>query len=151
MNQEIDNHFRGLLNSLENFIHSETVVGKPIVVGETTVIPLFRVSLGLGAGSGQKEDSQKDPEINSARKNHRKWKAFGSTKSHTIQTGSGAGATIVPYGVISVTKGETTVLPLARNSFEGIMNLLPKVMSQVNSESKPENKNAGTSENNTNL
>lgn len=151
MNQEIDNHFRGLLNSLENFIRSETVVGKPIVIGETTIIPLFRVSLGLGAGSGQKENSQKDPDSNGSGKNRSRWKGFGPTKSHTSQTGSGAGATIVPYGVISVTKGETTVLPLARNSFEGIMNLLPKVMSQVNSESKPENKNAGTSENNTNL
>lgn len=109
MSQDIDSHFQSLLDSLKNFIHSETVVGKPIHQGETTIIPLFRVSLGLGAGTEQTGDSQ-------------------NPASHI---GSGAGATIVPYGVISVTNGETTVLPLAKNSFEGILQLLPEIMQQV--------------------
>ncbi len=121
MNQDIDSHFQLLLDSLKNFIRSETVVGKPIIVGETTVIPVFRVSLGLGAGAGSEQRE-------------------GSSR-HTSQAGSGAGATIVPYGVISITNGETTVLPLARNSFEGITQLLPDLMQQIKVKGNPGSEN----------
>ena len=106
MNEAIERGFQGLLHCLEDFIRSETVAGKPILVGETTIIPVFRVNIGLGAGQGGSETS-----------------ASG--------TGTGAGASIVPFAVISVTNGETTVLPLGKSSLQAITEMLPDIMAQV--------------------
>jgi uncharacterized spore protein YtfJ len=41
-----------LLSEMKAISASETVVGKPIRVGEATVIPVNRLSLGFGLGAG---------------------------------------------------------------------------------------------------
>lgn len=116
MDKEITGSFQKLLDCLENFVKAETVVGRPLVIGETTVIPVFRVSLGLGAGRGGSENS-------------------------SSQTGTGVGASIVPHAVISVTNGETTVLPLAgKNSLQAITEMIPDIMNKANcNETKSKN------------
>lgn len=111
---KLENSFQMLLRYLEDFIREETVVGKPITIGQTTIITVFRVSLGLGAGRGNGQKA-------------------GST-------GTGAGASIVPYAVISVTDGETTVHPLAgKNSLQKITEMLPEIISQTKNQQAGEN------------
>ena len=39
-----------LLEKLKNIAQTETVVGKPIYSGESTVVPVSRVSVGMGMG-----------------------------------------------------------------------------------------------------
>ncbi|MDR1811821.1 MAG: hypothetical protein LBQ87_03265 [Candidatus Fibromonas sp.] len=39
-----------LLEKLKNIAQTETVIGEPIQSGESTVIPVSRVSLGMGMG-----------------------------------------------------------------------------------------------------
>jgi uncharacterized spore protein YtfJ len=57
-----DNKYSGIMESLmkgmDSFLSSKTVVGDPIKLGDTTVIPLLDVSfgVGMGAGSGTKGD-----------------------------------------------------------------------------------------------
>lgn len=134
MKDEIERGFGELLHCLEDFIRSETVVGKPITIGQTTVIPLFRVSLGLGAGWGSPPG-----EKTAARADSRDSNPAGTTgTTGTTGTsgtagsaGSGAGAAITPYGVISVAGGETKVLPLARNSLQKITDMLPELLAQT--------------------
>ena len=41
-----------MFEKLENFIRTETVVGKQIQVGDVTLIPIISVSFGVSAGSG---------------------------------------------------------------------------------------------------
>jgi len=107
--------FEAILHCLENFIREETVVGKPISLGQTTIIPVFRVTLGLGAGGG-------------------------NSHSMSSQKGTGAGASIVPHAVISVTNGETTVHSLAgKNSLQTITEMLPEIISQAKNQPAGEN------------
>lgn len=51
----IDNSFQSTVTSLmqgvDGFLSSKTVVGEPINIGETIIIPLVDVSFGMGAGS----------------------------------------------------------------------------------------------------
>lgn len=51
----IDNSFQStvtsLMQSMDGFLSSKTVVGEPITIGETMIIPLVDVSFGMGAGS----------------------------------------------------------------------------------------------------
>ena len=41
-----------LLSGMDAVLSSKTVVGQPVVVGDTTIIPLVDVSFGVAAGSG---------------------------------------------------------------------------------------------------
>ncbi|MDO4519405.1 MAG: GerW family sporulation protein [Eubacteriales bacterium] len=60
---EKENNFKETVNSLfkgmDAFISAKTVVGEPITVGDTIILPLVDVSFGVGAGalSGDKKDS----------------------------------------------------------------------------------------------
>ena len=48
-----------MLSGMSSFLLTKTVVGEPMNIGDTTLIPLVEVSFGMGAGSGsgEKKDS----------------------------------------------------------------------------------------------
>ena len=50
---------KGLIGELKTLARTETVVGSPFSAGEFTVIPISRVSLGVGAGGGTGGDEKK--------------------------------------------------------------------------------------------
>lgn len=99
-----------LFQKLENFLKSETVVGQPIVVGETTLIPIVSITFGCATGAGGGGGS-----------NSRSGSGTGS--------GSGSGVTsggkITPTAVLVVKNNEVTLLPI-KDKF-GLENLLEKV------------------------
>lgn len=45
-----------LVSRLENLISTKTIVGEPIVSGNTTIIPIVTASVGFGMGSGEGQD-----------------------------------------------------------------------------------------------
>ena len=49
-----------LMKGMEPFLSSKTVVGEPIVVGDTTLIPLSEVTFGIGALKGSSEKRESD-------------------------------------------------------------------------------------------
>ncbi|MBQ9550518.1 MAG: GerW family sporulation protein [Lachnospiraceae bacterium] len=49
-----------LLSGMDKFLSSKTVVGEPIRVGDTTLIPLVDVSFGIAAGTGQADKKSAD-------------------------------------------------------------------------------------------
>lgn len=54
-----DNSFNEVVNSMmqgmESFLSSKTVVGQPTQAGDTTIIPLVDVTFGVGAGASSQE------------------------------------------------------------------------------------------------
>ncbi len=48
-----------LMNGMSSFLSSKTVVGEPIVLGDTTLVPLVEVAFGMGAGTGADEKKGK--------------------------------------------------------------------------------------------
>lgn len=54
-----DNSFNevvaSMMNGMESFLSSKTVVGEPTQAGDTTIIPLVDVTFGVGAGSSSQE------------------------------------------------------------------------------------------------
>jgi len=52
---------KGLIGELKTLAKTETVVGSPFSAGEFTLIPISRVSLGVGAGGGTGGDERKGP------------------------------------------------------------------------------------------
>jgi uncharacterized spore protein YtfJ len=56
--EDIENMVKTTLSQIEKVLSSKTVVGEPITVGETTLIPLLSVGFGFGAGGGGKSDDK---------------------------------------------------------------------------------------------
>ncbi|MFR4512429.1 MAG: GerW family sporulation protein [Clostridium sp.] len=58
-----ENHFTSTIESLfkgmDQFVTTKTVVGEPVQVGETIIIPLIDVTCGMAAGALQKVQSRK--------------------------------------------------------------------------------------------
>ena len=52
---------KGLIGELKTLAKTETIVGSPFSAGEFTVVPISRVSLGVGAGGGTGGDERKGP------------------------------------------------------------------------------------------
>lgn len=83
---------------------SDVVVGEPIVVGDTTLIPLSRVSVGFGAGGGEGEG--KGPA--GGRRRRGRGKAGNGNGSECeelaegkgLGMGAGGGGKVRPVGVI---------------------------------------------------
>ena len=55
---QISENLETAFSYLEKFLKTETVVGEPIIIGETTIIPLVTVSFGAGGGGGKGKDAK---------------------------------------------------------------------------------------------
>lgn len=107
-----------LFTNFEKFLKTETVVGEPIVVGETTLIPIISLSFGCGTGGGN--DSTKDASKNG--------------------TGLGAAAKVTPNAVIAITGDKVTLLPITgKSNLDSILNMVPEIVSKF--KFKKSNKN----------
>lgn len=85
--------FKSLIGELRDLAKTETIVGAPIAMGEYTVIPISRVSLGVAAGGGTGESNGKD-----ARRG-------GSGEGG----GGGGGVRITPVALVAVRGAELSV------------------------------------------
>lgn len=59
--EDIENMVKTTLSQIEKVLSSKTVVGEPITLGDTTLIPLLSVGFGFGAGGTGKSESVKQP------------------------------------------------------------------------------------------
>ncbi len=57
--EDVENMVRTTISQIEKVLSSKTVIGEPITVGETTLIPLLTMGFGFGAAGGAgKTDSK---------------------------------------------------------------------------------------------
>ena len=56
---KINSTVESLFKGMNEFIASKTVVGEPVRVGDTTIIPLVEVSFGMAAGASGEAAKQK--------------------------------------------------------------------------------------------
>jgi len=111
-----DNKLTDLLGvsmaKIKEMVDVETVIGDPITVGNTTLVPVSKISYGFAAGgSGLPSKTPSD--------------LFGG--------GSGAGINITPIAFISVTDGLVQVLPIASKPDTGdkVINMVPGLVDMV--------------------
>ncbi len=57
--KNVDEVIGQLMNGMSSFLSTKTVVGEPIVLGDTTLVPLVEVAFGMGAGTGAGEKKGK--------------------------------------------------------------------------------------------
>ncbi len=85
-----------------NVAQSDVVIGDPIELGATTIVPLSRVSIGFGGGGAQGEG---EPPRKKGRRHGGKGRGGGG--------GAGGGGKVRPVGVIVFGPDGVSVQPIA--------------------------------------
>jgi len=58
-NNRVSEILKDIVGELKDIASSQTIIGEAISVGEKTVIPVVKISVGFGAGGGQGESPEK--------------------------------------------------------------------------------------------
>lgn len=95
---------KSVVSELKDMARSETIIGKPVTIGDKTVIPVVKISVGFGAGGGQGENGKGGP-------------SFGG--------GGGGGATIEPAAFIIIDDDGYQLLPAKRGSWGDLIDAIP--------------------------
>ncbi|WP_218076153.1 GerW family sporulation protein [Desulfuribacillus stibiiarsenatis] len=100
-----------VLERLEKFLQTKTVIGEAIQIGNVTLIPVLSVSFGLGGGGGEGEHKGSD---------------------NGSGAGAGAGARISPKALVVVKDDEVSILPISeRGSLEKIVSMVPDIVDKI--------------------
>ncbi|WP_170084851.1 GerW family sporulation protein [Kyrpidia spormannii] len=103
---------------LENLVNTKTVIGEPITVGNTTLIPVVSASFGFGGGSGQGNEPE----------------GSGGTGS-----GGGGGAKLIPTALVIIRDDEVKVFSLSqKGALEKLAELVPELASKISQFRKPQ-------------
>ena len=57
--KDVDSLFVKAIGEIERILNTKTVVGEPITVEGTTIIPLVSVGFGFGVGAGEGNDAKR--------------------------------------------------------------------------------------------
>jgi len=108
---DLKENLEALFEKLENFFRTETVVGKPMTVGDVTLVPIIEVSFGLGAGTGSGKDSRGNDGTGG---------------------GAGVGGKIAPNSMLVIKGGEVSLMALKdKGSLEKIIEMVPGIINKV--------------------
>jgi uncharacterized spore protein YtfJ len=115
-NFDLNENINVMLERLEKFLTSKTVVGEPIEIGDTTLIPFITTSFGLGSGGGGGKDLRGNDGTGS---------------------GGGLGAKIAPTAVLVIKKDDIQMLPIKKNSgLEKLVEMVPDILVKFDKEKK---------------
>ena len=105
----IEELVKTVLSELKAITKTETVVGNPITVGDTTIVPVSRVSVGFGVGGGRKDSKDGRGEA------------------------TGGGISVEPVAFIVLKKGKVELVPMEKGgvSVGKIIDIIPHVMEKV--------------------
>ncbi|OON94643.1 MAG: sporulation protein [Candidatus Epulonipiscioides saccharophilum] len=113
-----ENNIGTLLKDLEHFITTKTVVGEPIHIADTILVPLVDVSFGLGMGG---KSSSKIKEKNKEKERY----IDGPMGSNA----GGVGAKISPSAVLVINNGTTQLINIKnQDSLSKLLDMAPGIM-----------------------
>lgn len=105
-----------LFEKLKNFFQTETVIGKPIIIGEVTVVPITTIMLCCGTPHNDKLNKRK-------------------TKKEDIELG--AAARINPNAIAVIKNDEVTMIPIRKKeNLDKLIKMIPEIMSKVREQNK---------------
>ncbi len=112
-NTNIDGTINTLLKGMDGFISSKSVVGEPVKVGDTMIIPLLDVNFGMAAGAYTRQEGN--------------------------NAAGGIGAKMSPAAVLVVSNGTTRLVNLKnQDAVSKIIDMAPEVIDKVTSLFKKE-------------
>ena len=105
-NMNIEGTLGSMFKGMDGFISSKSVVGEPVYVGDTIIIPLVDVNFGMAAGAFNKQDGNK--------------------------AAGGIGAKMSPSTVLVVSGGNTRLVNLKnQDAVTKIIDMAPEVVDKI--------------------
>ena len=121
MEDKVNQNLEGLIDKLENFITTKTVVGEPIHIDNTILVPLVDVSFGAASGSVA---SNKFIE----RKKEKEKKVDGDSGAGA----GGLGAKITPSAMLVIQNGTTQLINIkAQDGLTKLIDMIPGLISKI--------------------
>ena len=110
--EQVENLVKTTLGEIEKVLSTKTVVGEPLTIEGTTLIPLISAGFGFGAGGGTGKDVTKQ-------------------KGEGTGGGTGGGAWLRPVAVVVVTKEGVKIEPIMgslASAIEKLGETIPQMM-----------------------
>ena len=117
MSNSTEDILGAILEKLRHLASTETVVGTPVTVGNLTILPVIKITVGFAAagaeGSGGKEDVKK-------------------TTATGTGGGGGGGANVTPVGFIVHDGTDIRYIPAAgKGGLENVIEAIPDLIEKV--------------------
>ena len=113
MSQNLPNMLSDTISKIRDMMSVNDVVGEPIVVGDVTIIPISKVSVGFGGGGADNaKAANKD--------------AFGG--------GMGGGVKVQPICFLVVKDGNVRMMPVpvpANSTADRILEMVPDTLDKI--------------------
>ena len=112
-NTNIDGTISTLFHGMDGFVSSKSVVGDPIKVGDTIIIPLLDVNFGRAAGAFNKQTGN--------------------------NAAGGIGAKLSPAAVLVISNGKTRLVNIKnQDAISKIIDMAPEIVDRITSFFKKE-------------
>ena len=112
-NTNIDGTISTLFHGMDGFVSSKSVVGDPIKVGDTIIIPLLDVNFGMAAGAFNKQTGN--------------------------NAAGGIGAKLSPAAVLVISNGKTRLVNIKnQDAISKIIDMAPEIVDRSTSFFKKE-------------
>ncbi|MCL1950754.1 MAG: GerW family sporulation protein [Turicibacter sp.] len=123
--QSINNFMKISMENLKHMVDVDTVVGQPIKVDNTTIIPVSKVKFGFAAGGSEFEAVSKN------------------TNDSPFGGGTGGGFTVTPIAFLVVSDKGVEIKHLEERShlYEKLLEQAPKTIHQILGEFDKDRKN----------
>ena len=105
-NTNIDGTISTLFHGMDGFVSSKSVVGDPIKVGDTIIIPLLDVNFGMAAGAFNKQTGN--------------------------NAAGGIGAKLSPAAVLVISNGKTRLVNIKnQDAISKIIDMAPEIVDRM--------------------
>lgn len=122
----IENIMQTTMQQLKSMTEVDTIIGKPVSAGNTTILPVSKLSMGFLSGGGEYGAA--------ARKSAIERSAEELTGRYPFAGTAVAGMTITPLAFLSVSGDTVKVLPADYDTtLDRAVELLPEVISAIES------------------
>ncbi len=103
-----------ILQRLKNLATTETVIGQPVEIGDLTLVPVIKLSVGFAAGGGEGK-GEKDK----------------ITAGNGMIGGGGGGASISPVGFIAFDGETIKFIGVGKGKIETLVETVPELLKKV--------------------
>ena len=115
MSQNLPNMLQETISKIREMVDTNNVIGEPIVVGDVTIIPVSKVSVGFGGGGS--DFTSKTP-----------------VKTEPFGGGVGGGVKVTPICFLVVKDGNVRMMPVAtpaNTTADRIVEMVPDTLDKI--------------------
>ncbi len=116
MSQKLPNMLENTIVKIREMVDVNSVVGDPITAGEVTIVPISKISIGLGGGGSDFTTKN------------------SSDKENPFGGGVGAGVKVTPVAFLIVKEGSVRMLPVAtpaNTTADRLVEMIPDTLDKI--------------------